>query len=288
MYEVRFHGRGGQGAVMAAQLLSEAAFLGGSFAIAFPFFGAERRGAPVTAFARVDEKKIRIRMQIYHPDYVVTLDPSLIKIVDLTEGLKESGILIINSAKSPEEIHLRKKFKVATVDATKIAIASLGSPITNTAILGAFAKATKKITLDNLEHAIIDKFIEKFHKKEMGIKNFKAAERAFHETEVGYCSVEESKVRVQPKTLPTYKEILLGCAIEANGSSLSNKTGSWRTFKPIKDDKRCSQCLLCWLYCPDASIDKDTLEINYAYCKGCGLCKSVCPQNAISMIREVI
>ena len=110
MYEVRFHGRGGQGARMAAEALADAAFLEGNYAVAFPFFGAERRGAPVVAFTRVDQKKIRIRTQIYEPDYVVVLDDKLVDLINITEGLKKGGMAIINSAKKPEDIDLGEKY----------------------------------------------------------------------------------------------------------------------------------------------------------------------------------
>src|SRR4030067_2640673 len=104
MYEVRFHGRGGQGAVMAAQSLAAAAFREGNHALAFPFFGAERRGAPVLAFARVDSKKIRQRTQVYKPDFVVVLDDKLMGYVDVTAGLKEGGTLIVKSPLPPGKI----------------------------------------------------------------------------------------------------------------------------------------------------------------------------------------
>lgn len=161
MIEIRFHGRGGQGAVTAANILAEAAFLEGKYVQAFPFFGVERRGAPVTAFTRIDEKPIRIKTQIYEPDIVVVLDPSLLETVDVTAGLKEEGIVIINTEKSKDEIleKLKKKpKKLALVDATTIALETLGLPITNTAILGAVAKATGLVNIESVEKAIKDTF----------------------------------------------------------------------------------------------------------------------------------
>jgi len=157
MYEVRFHGRGGQGAVTAANILAIAAVKQGYYAQSFPYFGVERRGAPVQAFTRIDNRKIDLRMNVYTPDAVVILDPSLMGVVDVTEGLKEGGIIIVNTSKKPEELHF-ENYKVATVDATKIAIehklGSLAAPIVNTAILGAFARAVGNVKIEYVLEAI--------------------------------------------------------------------------------------------------------------------------------------
>ncbi|AMM53883.1 pyruvate/ketoisovalerate ferredoxin oxidoreductase subunit gamma [Pyrococcus kukulkanii] len=182
MIEIRFHGRGGQGAVTAANILAEAAFLEGKYVQAFPFFGVERRGAPVTAFTRIDDKPIRIKTQIYEPDIVVVLDPSLLETVDVTAGLKDNGIVIINTEKSKEEVleKLKKKpKKLALVDATTIALEVLGLPITNTAILGAVAKATGLVKVDSIKEAIKNTF-----SGELGEKNAKAAQEAFEKTQI--------------------------------------------------------------------------------------------------------
>ncbi|WP_456367299.1 pyruvate/ketoisovalerate ferredoxin oxidoreductase subunit gamma [Thermococcus sp.] len=182
MIEIRFHGRGGQGAVTAANILASAAFKEGKYVQAFPFFGVERRGAPVTAFTRIDDKPIRIKTQIYEPDVVVVLDPSLLDTVDVTAGLKDNGIVIINTEKSKEEVleKLKKKpAKLALVDATTIALEILGLPITNTAILGAVAKATGLVNLESVQEAIKETF-----SGNLGEKNAKAAEEAFNKTVV--------------------------------------------------------------------------------------------------------
>ncbi len=180
MIEIRFHGRGRRGAVTAANILASPALYGGKYVQAFPFFGVERRGAPVTAFTRIDEKPIRIKTQIYEPDVVVVLDPSLLDTVDVTAGLKENGIVIVNTEKSKEEVleKLKKKpAKLALVDATTIALEVLGLPITNTAILGAVAKATGIVDLPYIQEAIKETF-----SGTLGEKNAKAAEESFEKT----------------------------------------------------------------------------------------------------------
>jgi len=158
--EIRFHGRGGQGTVVASQILAAALFKEGKFVQAFPAFGVERRGAPVAAFIRVSDRPILLRCEIYRPDHLVVLDPTLIYAIDVTSGLKEHGWIIINSDRPPEseEFDLPREFRVATVDANRIALAHhLGNPanpIVNTAILGAFAKITGLVGLEPLLEAI--------------------------------------------------------------------------------------------------------------------------------------
>ncbi|HKJ91613.1 MAG TPA: 2-oxoacid:acceptor oxidoreductase family protein [Longimicrobiales bacterium] len=160
MIEVRIHGRGGQGAVVASHLLAEAAFRKGMHVQAFPAFGSERRGAPVAAFVRMDQDPVLVRTQIYNPDGLIVLDQNLIlqKLVDVTAGLKDGGWILINSPKPPETFGKLGPYIVATVDASRIAaqhgLGSATSPIVNTAILGAMAALTGLIGLEELDAAI--------------------------------------------------------------------------------------------------------------------------------------
>ncbi len=160
MLEIRWHGRGGQGAVTSVELFALSAIGEGKFAQGFPSFGTERRGAPVTGFNRVDDKQIKIRSGIYHPDIVVVLDASLVSLVDVAEGLKPEGTLIVNSTKSLEELKKDIRFdgKIATVDATGIAWQELGVPITNTTMLGALVKISGTVKIESLEGPIKERF----------------------------------------------------------------------------------------------------------------------------------
>ncbi|MEM3577724.1 MAG: pyruvate ferredoxin oxidoreductase subunit gamma [Candidatus Bathyarchaeia archaeon] len=176
--EIRIHGRGGQGGVTAAELLAHAAFIEGKWVQAFPYFGAERRGAPVKAFARISDEPILVHSQIYNPDYVIVLDPAIYKFVDVTEGLKKDGIILMNTTKKPEEVEL-KGWRIATVDATGIALELnllvAGLPVVNSAIVGAFAKATGEI---KLQSAL--KVIREVWPGAAGEKNARAAELAYN------------------------------------------------------------------------------------------------------------
>jgi pyruvate ferredoxin oxidoreductase gamma subunit len=174
MIEIRIHGRGGQGSVTAAELLAVAAFDDGREAQAFPAFGVERRGAPVQAFCRLSEKPIRLRSQIYNPDYVIVQDPTLLDTVNVLAGVKPDGTVLINTEHSASELGLDTKARVVTFPATQIALEELGRPIMNTAILGAFAGLSGAISFDAIERSIRHRFPE-----ELGEKNVRAARRAY-------------------------------------------------------------------------------------------------------------
>jgi len=182
MIEVRFHGRGGQGAQVASKVLAVAFFHEGLFVQSFPAFGVERRGAPVMAFLRVDKQPIQLRVNIYEPDHIVILDPTLIGAIDVTSGLKKKGWILVNSGHPPETFQHMKDFQIATVDATGIAIRNgLGSrtnPIVNTAILGAFSKVTGLVGIDSIALSIRE---EVPGKKD---ENARAAREAYQEVRV--------------------------------------------------------------------------------------------------------
>lgn len=159
MRELRIHGRGGQGAVIASKLLATALFLEGKSVQSFPAFGVERRGAPVTAFLRTSDGPILLRCEITKPDGLIVLDPTLIAAVDVAAGLKEGGSILVNAEGGPESFpKLAERFRVGTVDASAVAReAGLGSknqPIVNTAILGAFAAFSGLVSLDSVCKAI--------------------------------------------------------------------------------------------------------------------------------------
>jgi len=158
MIEIRFHGRGGQGTVVASKILADALAKEGNYVQAYPEFGVERRGAPVFAFIRIDNKPIYDKSRIYTPDHVVVVDPTLVEAIDVTDGLKDGGYIIINSPKKPEEFKFPDKFRVLTIDATDIAVrhqlGTLAAPIVNTAIVGAVVKILKLTKLESLVEAI--------------------------------------------------------------------------------------------------------------------------------------
>jgi len=177
MYQIRIHGRGGQGVVTAAELIAISAFIEGWESQAFPSFGVERTGAPIEAFARIDKKPIRTREHVQNPHILIIQDPTLIGTVDVTKGCNKETIIIVNSSKTKDELGLDlPKENIFVIDATKIALEILGRNIVNTIILGAFSKGTKLVSLNSLKKAIE----QKFGKGEMGTKNIKAVEMAYN------------------------------------------------------------------------------------------------------------
>ena len=186
LVEIVFHGRGGQGAVTAANLLAAAALQDKNKGVqAFPFFGAERRGAPVRAFARISGEEIHLRSEIYNPDIVIVLDESILEIVDVLKGLKKDGIILINTRKKPNGFEFSKHFTVATVDATAVAIKHDilvgGIPVVNTPILGSIPKILDRVTLKSIQDVIGGKWKGK---GDLGQKNVNATQDAYDHTEV--------------------------------------------------------------------------------------------------------
>jgi len=167
MFQVRIHGRGGQGAVTAAEMVSVAAFLEGRHAQAFPSFGSERTGAPVISFCRIDDKEIRLREPILEPDALIVQDPTLFKVVDVCQGLKPNGYLLVNSNRGLAELHLGAIVQrlpaghALTVPACELALKHVGRPFPNAALLGAFAALTGIVHLKSVAEAIREKFPEK-------------------------------------------------------------------------------------------------------------------------------
>jgi len=186
LVEICFHGRGGQGTVTAANLLVAAALKDGNKGLqAFPFFGAERRGAPVRAFARISNEEVNLRSEIYSPDIVIVLDESIMDVVDVLKGLKDDGKILINTTKKPKDFDFSKKYDVATVDATGIAIKHDikvgGIPVVNTPILGAVPRVLDKVSLKSIQAVVKGKW-----KGELSDKNVEATQDAYDLTEVNF------------------------------------------------------------------------------------------------------
>jgi len=186
MIEIRWHARGGQGAVIASRYLAASAIRQNLYFQAFPQFGTERMGAPIVAYTRISDAPINLRCAIEEPDVVVVLDPTLLKSVNVTANLKEGGSIIANYPGTPEELakelNVDGKFKVYTVDAYKISTEEIGRPIPNTPMVGALARVLGIISLDNILAEFEDQFSHRF-KPEIVQKNLKAVRRAYEEVQ---------------------------------------------------------------------------------------------------------
>ena len=186
LIEIRWHGRGGQGAKTAAEFLAEAALDSGKFIQAFPGYGPERAGAPMRAYTRISDKAINIHSGVTDPDVVVVIDPTLLA-PDVLEGLIPTGILVVNSPESPSEIRKKLKYesgKVASLDATRIALETVKLPLPNTPMLGALIKVKPVVSLEAIDEKIKDKFLKKIG-EEKTVANLEAIKRAYNEVKIG-------------------------------------------------------------------------------------------------------
>ncbi|MDI6640723.1 MAG: 2-oxoacid:acceptor oxidoreductase family protein [Elusimicrobiota bacterium] len=183
MIEVRFHGRGGQGAKTAADLLAHAALQSGKFVQSFPEYGPERAGAPMKSFVRIDNQPITLHCGVTKPNIVVVIDPTLLTIENVTEGISKDAILIVNTQDTPESIRNKINFfdgEVSTVDATQIALQEIGQPLPNTPMLAALVKVTQIVSLDQLKEEFKNKFGKKLSQEKLS-GNLKAIDRAYNE-----------------------------------------------------------------------------------------------------------
>ncbi len=301
---LRFHARGGQGGITASNLCVEA-FDG--YGACQPLFGAERMGSPTESYVRLstNEDLVRNNEQVYGPQFVCVLDPSLLGEIAVDAGMPKGGWLIVNTTMdqvSLQEVVGRKDLNVATIDATNIAMDVLGRNITNTIILGALIRVSHLFSIENLSNAIMARF-----KGAIAGKNIVAIKQAYDDTCVYDIGVDvdftvDSKVPWQQVSLglPGYTELDMAGVwykdetVISVGSDQVN-TGSWGEWDVIwsgqkADGGKCTDCAQCWYICPDLAIlteeGEDGLQhmtgIDQFHCKSCLNCISVCPVDAIS------
>ncbi len=286
LIEIRWHGRGGQGAVTSAELLALTAIREGKIAQAFPSFGPERRGAPVIAFNRISkDKPIRSRAAIAEPDIVIVLDPGLLGIIDVTHGLKSGGTLVVNSPQELPTVHaeIGGPWRLAVVDATGIARDILKRPIVNTAMLGALMKAAAVVNLESLVQPLQERF------GKLGESNIKACHKAYEQTRI----MEPVPGAKRPEKVypvekwPSWRELNVGFVVTDVGNARSYQTGYWKSERPVRDNERCIKCGMCALLCPEDCIHQTAenyFEADEFYCKGCGICARECWTGAITMV----
>lgn len=290
--EIRIHGRGGQGAVLAAELLVVAAFEDQKYGQAFPAFGGERRGAPVQAFVRLHASPIRVRHRVNTPDCLIVLDASLLEMTDILQGLVPHGTVLINNERPAAALSWSSEALVYSIPATRIALETFGQPLVNPAMLGAFAAVTGAVSLTAIQSAFQRRF-----PGPLGEKNVRAAQSA-HDwcREANALPVHVTGTGQLPSQASWDASPGLGApgrplhfaAVTAPRTALAYPTGAWRYSRPVFDFDKCNGCGFCAMYCPDACVVVENKKYNadYAYCKGCGICALECPTHAIQMIPE--
>jgi pyruvate ferredoxin oxidoreductase gamma subunit len=294
MIRIRFHGRGGQGIKTAGRLVGTAAFLAGYQVQDSPIYGAERRGAPVTAFTRIATAPILERGVITEPDLIICGDETLLKsaATGVLSGVETASAVFINMA-NPEALKAKVKFSVpsVTLDVTQRTLDRIGKASSLSVGLGATAaRLSGLITLDRFHEAIRTELADLGIDPSMVENNCRLAKDIYEALE---------PVPIQPGTGPVketvrdigYDQVLLGTpSILAPGNAEARQTGFWRLERPEIDREECSRCGLCFLRCPDGAIDLDEQGypvIDYEHCKGCLICLEQCPRHAIARRKEV-
>jgi pyruvate ferredoxin oxidoreductase gamma subunit len=291
MIRVRFHGRGGQGAKTASRILGDAAFDDGYYNQDFPIYGAERRGAPVTAFTRFSDGEITERGFIFSPDIVGVMDDSLIEdpLASPFAGLRKGGCAVVNTTKPSESLlTARKDVTVMTVDLTGMALQVLGKPILSSGIAAAVARVAG-IGERSFLTAVADELREVGLSEEMVKKNVELAMEVYGKLAPLELHTEEVMTELELAPLAVVVSVDGMEDVTRTGNSAVRHTGNWRTFKPVIDYERCTDCMICYAYCPESamSVGEDgKVQIDYDNCKGCMICLTECPLRAITQLRE--
>lgn len=291
MLRVRFHGRGGQGAKTASRILGDAAFNDGYSNQDFPIYGAERRGAPVTAFTRFSDGEINERGFIFSPDIVGVMDDSLIEdaLANPFAGLRKGGCAVVNTTRvSDSLLPTRKDVTVIAVDLTGMALKMLGKPVLSSGIAAAVARIAG-IGETPFLTAVAEELREVGLSEEMVKRNVEFAMAVYGLVAPLELQTEELPSRLELVPLAV---VVSGEGMEdvtQAGNSAVRHTGNWRTYKPVIDYGKCTDCMICYAYCPESAMsvgDDGKVRIDYENCKGCMICLTECPLRAISQSRE--
>ncbi|HXV68013.1 MAG TPA: 2-oxoacid:acceptor oxidoreductase family protein [Nitrospira sp.] len=295
MLAIRFHGRGGQGAKTASRILGTAAFLEGFLAQDSPIYGAERRGAPVSAHTRIANEPIRERGLIARPDLVVVADASLIPdpAARVFEGVDAHTAVFVNSPLTAGQLCIQTSLPghLTTLDLTETALQHFGKRGAISALLGAVAGRLVGLRQESVHDAIARELAELGLAASV-IEQNQAAALQCYDTVKTVSVVAGAPQPVGPAHLwaPTYESPTRGTArISATGNSVLRETSGWRTFRPVLVPDKCNGCWLCFAYCPDGVISMtkdDRPMIDYDHCKGCQICVNECPTEALVAERE--
>jgi pyruvate ferredoxin oxidoreductase gamma subunit len=287
MFRIRFHGRGGQGMKTASRIVGTAAFRQGYYAQDSPVYGAERRGAPMTAFTRFDSQPILERGVVVSPDLIVIADASLLDdpIVRPLNGLLAAGSVLVNSSRAIES--------AVAFDFTTFALNHTGSTSALSVALGAGAAKLAGLDLEFVKQAIREE-LEGLRlgdaRLERNIDLARACFDAVPELKaIPRFSTPQTATEIHVVT-PAYDGAWTGCpSVAAAPNTPLRKTGEWRVMRPVINAERCTDCWICFLNCPDGAIGLgpgDVPHIDYAVCKGCLICAEECPIKAIETVRE--
>ena len=297
MIEVRFHGRGGQGAKIASRILGQCSFLAGLHAQDFALFGAERRGAPVIAFTRLGSESIECRGPIDWPDLVIVMDHTLLREAagQVFQGVGATTPVIVNApTQSPTTARDLPSCNFQPIDMDGIAQQATGRAFVSTVAAATAAKSVPAVKLDQLVEAVRAEISDFGGSDELIEKNLLAARHAYASAPV----LDLAPVAATPEDVTFSSQVILHLGspeivaptIKHSGSAALRTTGNWRTERPLIDLTKCKRCFLCYLYCPEAAMRLDGNNfpyVDFAHCKGCMICYQECPTEAISRGSEL-
>lgn len=298
MIEVRFHGRGGQGAKIASRILGKSGFLTKLQVQDFAIFGAERRGAPVVSCTRLSRQPIDRRGYVDSPDLVVVMDHSLLKeaLAQISEGVHAGTPLIVNGVANDPHVN-RQELPAANfvfIDLSSIARRLLGRVFVSAAAAAVAAKSVGIVPLEALIEAVKIELAEFGLARELIEKNAVVAQEAYSltpEVTLGTRIENPLEAKIAFEPVPYLNSArFIGPTIRHPSSASLRDTGNWRMERPEITVEKCKRCFLCYLYCPDAAINLDSdnfPHIDYDHCKGCMICYEECPTDAITRTPEV-
>jgi len=292
MITLSLFGRGGQGIKSAAHIVSTAAFLGGYYVQDQPLYGAERRGAPISAFIRIAKEPILMRGQISHPSFIIIADDSLLQSETNRLGETKDAIVFVNTTMTSEKLASKYQLngRIITYDLTTLALNILRKPMVSVAVAGVASKILN-LNFEDVKQSV------GLELKEIGIhdadlaKNIELARAGFES--VPHVKIEATKEYEEKDygifELKYHEPNISTCTIVSPGNSNIRRIGDWSIYKPVIDFDKCTKCMICFVYCPDSAITIDkkgypVVDLNA--CKGCDICCTECPPRAITLLRR--
>ena len=296
---LRFHGRGGEGVKLASRIVTRAGFLAGMVVQDSPLFGAERRGAPVVAFARLADEPILERGYIDCPDALVVMDASLLRHAeaDVLAGIGAETVVLVNSGSSPAEVARRYGIagRVVTLDVSSLALDVLGKHLLSAPVAGFVAKVGRLVPWETVATAVRIELAAAGVSRALIGRNLAVTERAFTAApSVGLPDWRAGRATTLARPRPAFVVPHLPARVAAPtivgpATSPLRVLDGWRVYRPVIELSRCTRCMLCFALCPEGAIrldDQTYPVVDYAHCKGCLVCAAECPPGVISQVRE--
>ncbi|MDE1863388.1 MAG: 2-oxoacid:acceptor oxidoreductase family protein [Thaumarchaeota archaeon] len=293
MINVSLHGRGGQGIKTASHIIGTAAFLSGSYVQDQPLYGAERRGAPISAYVRISRQPILERGTIENPSLQVISDDSLLESAadNPLEKIRESTVVLINTSLTKSDLASKYSLKnpLIVFDLAKFDPEIISRPTLGIAVAAATCR-TLEMDFDLVRQSMIKELSGIHLDKDDIAMSIDLAKRVYDMVTHGETVMEVSGIRESGIfEMKFHNPAVSTCSITATGNSMLRERGRWSGFQPIIDYERCTKCMICYVYCPDSAYTFDSKGypvVNYDACKGCNICQTECPVKVITLVKR--